>query len=110
MGPTICHWGHEPAWAIRRKGAKIPFYGERDQSTVWRVLSPKMIMGGNPQPGVRNREGSANLAELLEGDRLGRLDKIGHEGIDAGRDRVLVVDPRPLREDRSRPGSVGQAT
>ncbi|MGH2465819.1 MAG: DNA modification methylase, partial [Candidatus Limnocylindrales bacterium] len=47
LGRSSYHWGHEPCWVVRRKGAKVPFYGERDQSTVWRVPSPKMIMGGS---------------------------------------------------------------
>ncbi len=47
MGRSWYHWGHEPCWAIRRTGAKVSFLGERDQSTIWRVPSPKMIMGGS---------------------------------------------------------------
>jgi len=51
MGRSWYHWGHEPCWVVRRKGAKgIPFLGSRDQSTVWRVPSPKMIMGGSREP------------------------------------------------------------
>jgi DNA modification methylase len=47
MGRSWYHWAHEPCWVVRRKGAKVRFLGERDQSTVWRVPSPKMIMGGS---------------------------------------------------------------
>ena len=47
IGRSWYHWGHEPCWVARRKGAKIPFLGSRDQSTIWRVPSPKMIMAGS---------------------------------------------------------------
>jgi DNA modification methylase len=43
------HWSHEPCWVVRRAGAKAPFRGSRDQSTIWRVPSPKMIMGGSAE-------------------------------------------------------------
>jgi len=47
MGRSWYHWMHEPCWVVRRKGARARFLGERDQSTIWRVASPKMIMGGS---------------------------------------------------------------
>ncbi len=43
------HWSHEPCWVVRKKGAKVPFRGSRDQATIWRVPSPKMIMGGSTE-------------------------------------------------------------
>jgi hypothetical protein len=43
------HWGHEPCWVVRRPGVANLFSGERDQSTVWRAPSPKMIMGGSDE-------------------------------------------------------------
>jgi len=43
------HWGHEPCWVIRRTGVPNLFRGERDQSTVWRAPSPKMIMAGSTE-------------------------------------------------------------
>lgn len=46
MGRSWYHWQHEPCWVVRKVGAKVPFLGERDQSTVWRAPSPKMIMAG----------------------------------------------------------------
>jgi DNA modification methylase len=46
MGRSWYHWAHEPCWVVRRKGTSVPFLGERDQATVWRVPSPKMIMAG----------------------------------------------------------------
>jgi DNA modification methylase len=35
------HWRHEPAWVVRRKKAKVPYLGSRDQSTIWEAPSPK---------------------------------------------------------------------
>jgi DNA modification methylase len=49
MGRSWYHWAHEPCWAVRRKGAKVRFLGERNQATIWRVPSPKMIMGGSKE-------------------------------------------------------------
>jgi DNA modification methylase len=43
------HWGHEPCWVVRRPGVPNLFLGTRDQSTVWRAPSPKMIMGGSTE-------------------------------------------------------------
>jgi DNA modification methylase len=43
------HWGHEPCWVVRRPGVPNLFQGDRDQSTVWRAPSPKMIMGGSDE-------------------------------------------------------------
>jgi DNA modification methylase len=43
------HWGHEPCWVIRRPDVPNLFTGERDQSTVWRAPSPKMIMAGSDE-------------------------------------------------------------
>jgi DNA modification methylase len=49
MGRSWYHWSHEPCWVVRRSGAKVPFRGSRDQATIWRVPSPKMIMGGSTE-------------------------------------------------------------
>ncbi len=49
MGRSWYHWSHEPCWVVRRAGAKVPFRGSRDQATIWRVPSPKMIMGGSTE-------------------------------------------------------------
>ena len=38
-----------PAGSSRKAGAKAPFRGTRDQATIWRVPSPKMIMGGSTE-------------------------------------------------------------
>lgn len=43
------HWGHEPCWVVRRPGVTNLFRGGRDQSTVWRAPSPKMIMAGSEE-------------------------------------------------------------
>ena len=44
------HWEHEPCVYATRVGARIPWYGPRNQSTVWRAPSPKMIaaVAGTP--------------------------------------------------------------
>jgi hypothetical protein len=49
MGGSWYHWQHEPCWVVRKVGAKAPFLGERDQSTVWRARSPKMIMAASDE-------------------------------------------------------------
>ncbi len=38
---------HEPAWVIRKAGAKTPFYGARDQATVWRASCPNAAGGAD---------------------------------------------------------------
>jgi hypothetical protein len=43
MGRSWYHWSHEPCWVVRKPGAKVPFYGERNQATVWRAPSPKRL-------------------------------------------------------------------
>lgn len=45
------HWQHEPCWYARRKGSP-PFIGSRDQTTVWKAPSPKMIMSGSKEERV----------------------------------------------------------
>jgi DNA methylase len=37
------HWGHEKCLYATRVGARVPWYGSRNQSTVWRAESPKMV-------------------------------------------------------------------
>jgi DNA methylase len=49
MGRSWYHWGHEPCWVVRKPGIAHLFHGQRDQSTIWRVPSPKMIMGGSSE-------------------------------------------------------------
>lgn len=49
MGRSWYHWSHEPCWVVRKRGAKVPFRGERDQATIWRAPSPKMIMAGSTE-------------------------------------------------------------
>jgi hypothetical protein len=38
------HWQHEPCVYATRTGARVPWYGPRNQSTLWRATSPKMVM------------------------------------------------------------------
>jgi DNA modification methylase len=49
MGRSWYHWAHEPCWVVRKAGVKVPFRGERNQATVWRAASPKMIMSGSKE-------------------------------------------------------------
>ena len=42
---TWYHFRHEQCWVARRKGAKVPFHGERDQTTVIEVPSPRFAVG-----------------------------------------------------------------
>jgi hypothetical protein len=52
IGRSWYHWAHEPCWVVRRAGTKARFLGERNQSTVWRAPSPKMIMAGSVEAKV----------------------------------------------------------
>ncbi len=49
MGRSWYHWAHEPCWVVRKPGIAHLFHGSRDQSTIWRAPSPKMIMGGSDE-------------------------------------------------------------
>jgi len=49
MGRSWYHWSHEPCWVVRKPGSKVPFLAERNQATIWRAPSPKMIMGGSTE-------------------------------------------------------------
>jgi hypothetical protein len=49
IGRSWYHWSHEPCWVVRRRGTKVKFLGSRDQATVWRAPSPKMIMAGSTE-------------------------------------------------------------
>jgi len=49
MGRSWYHWAHEPCWVVRKPGVPNLFHGQRDQSTVWRAPSPKMIMAGSTE-------------------------------------------------------------
>ena len=49
MGRSWYHWAHEPCWAVRKPGIANLYIGARDQSTIWRAPSPKMIMSGSTE-------------------------------------------------------------
>ncbi len=49
MGRSWYHWAHEPCWVVRKPGITHLFHGSRDQGTVWRAPSPKMIMAGSDE-------------------------------------------------------------
>jgi DNA modification methylase len=44
------HWQHEPCLYATRTGSPIPWQGSRNQSTVWRAASPKMVMAAAAGP------------------------------------------------------------
>jgi hypothetical protein len=46
LGRSWYQWAHEPAWVVRRRGARVPFLGPRNQATVWRAPSPKAAGDG----------------------------------------------------------------
>jgi DNA modification methylase len=50
LGRAWYHWGHEPCWVVRKKRARLPFRGPRDQATIWRAPSPKMPSAGSIEP------------------------------------------------------------
>jgi len=41
------HWAHEPCMYAIKQGASAPWYGTRNQATIWRAPSPKMVSAGN---------------------------------------------------------------
>ncbi len=49
MGRSWYHWSHEPCWVVRKPDIPHLFHGSRDQATVWRAPSPKMIMAGSDE-------------------------------------------------------------
>jgi ParB-like nuclease domain/DNA methylase len=50
LGRAWYHWSHEPCWVVRKKRARLPFRGPRDQATIWRAPSPKMASAGAVDP------------------------------------------------------------
>ncbi|MGD0862346.1 MAG: DNA methyltransferase [Candidatus Limnocylindrales bacterium] len=49
LGRSWYHFAHEPAWVVRKPRAKVGFYGARNQATIWRVPSPKMVAAGSAE-------------------------------------------------------------
>ena len=45
------HWAHEPCLYATKPGERVPWYGPRNQSTIWRAASPKMVMAAGREPG-----------------------------------------------------------
>jgi len=41
------NWQHEPCLYAKRDGARVPWFGPANQSTVWQAASPKMIAASN---------------------------------------------------------------
>jgi len=46
LGRSWYHWAHEPCWVVRKPGAKAGFFGARNQATIWRAPSPKVVAAG----------------------------------------------------------------
>jgi len=46
LGRSWYHWAHEPCWVVRKPGAKAGFFGARNQATIWRAPSPKIVAAG----------------------------------------------------------------
>jgi DNA methylase len=42
VGRRWYHWQHETCLVARRRGARVPFLGGRDQGTIWEAPSPKV--------------------------------------------------------------------
>lgn len=45
------NWRHEPCWYAKRRGARVPWLGPKNQSTVWQAASPKMVMASGKGAG-----------------------------------------------------------
>jgi DNA modification methylase len=49
LSRSAYHWKHEPCWYAVRHGADARWAGDRKQTTVWELASPKHIMGGSDE-------------------------------------------------------------
>jgi DNA modification methylase len=49
LGRSWYHWGHEPCWVVRKRERGRLFQGSRDQGTIWRAPSPKMVAAGSDE-------------------------------------------------------------
>lgn len=47
IGRSHYHWKHELAWYAVRRGRTTPWYGGRNQTTVWEAKSPRQLLGAN---------------------------------------------------------------
>jgi DNA modification methylase len=106
IGRSWYHWGHEPCWVVRKVGSKARFLGERNQSTIWRAPSPKMIMGGSEEPKVDHpTQKPVALYEAPIGNHLRRGEAVYDPFLGSGTTLVaaerlgrrcyaLEIDPR----------------
>jgi hypothetical protein len=45
LSRQLYHWKHEPCWFAVKKGASVPWYGDRTQTTVWEAKSSIQAFG-----------------------------------------------------------------
>jgi hypothetical protein len=103
MGRSWYHWEHEPCWVVRRPGVAHLFLGSRDQSTIWRAASPKMIMSGSTEAKqdhpaqkpallfeipIRNHEGDVYDPFLGSGTTIIAAEQLGR------RCYAMEIDPK----------------
>ena len=71
IGRQWYHWAHEPCFVVRKPGAKVPFYGERNQATIWRAPSPKRLGAGSTEEKTDHpTQKPVVLAEIPIGNHL----------------------------------------
>ncbi len=71
IGRQWYHWSHEPCFVVRKPGAKVPFYGERNQATIWRAPSPKRLGAGSTEEKTDHpTQKPVVLAEIPIGNHL----------------------------------------
>jgi DNA modification methylase len=49
MSRSAYNWQHEPCWYAVRKGKTASWRGSHNDTTLWEMASPKMIMGGSTE-------------------------------------------------------------
>ena len=59
------HWQHEPCLYATKKGPRVPWFGPRNQSTVWRAPSPKMVMAAAAGPADAKADHATQKPVLL---------------------------------------------
>jgi DNA modification methylase len=97
MGRSWYHWRHEPCWVVRKAGSKVPFLGERNQSTVWEAASPKMIMGGSKEEKLDHpAQKPALLSEIPIANHL-RAGEIVYDPFVGSGTTIIAAEQRARR-------------